>query len=125
MNKFSRKLRGAVLGLLAAGPILLAGCDSGGGYKHDPPPGEGCIIVDVQSSDIVHVYINGIYANDVGDYDYEAYDLDPGMYRVVLDQKNGSHSYSHDVDVIEGKRTVLQVYRYEGSWEYDVRIFYD
>ena len=57
--------------------------------------------------------------------DYEAYDRGPGLHRLVLDQKRGNRSYSRDVDVIEGKRTVWKVYIDELDWEYDVRVFYD
>ncbi len=117
-------LRGAWLVLWAAGSVLLAGCDDGD-YKHDPSPGRGSIIVDNRSSDVIHVYINGYYVNDVGDFDYEAYDRGPGLHRLVLDQKRGNRSYSRDVDVIEGKRTVWKVYIDELDWEYDVRVFYD
>lgn len=108
----------------AAGCLLLAGCDDEN-FSHNPPPGQGSIIVDNRSVDVIHVYIGGLYANDVGDFDDEAYDRDPGLYRVVLDQKSGSRSYSHDVDVIEGKLTVLKVNIDEFSWEYDVQIYYD
>jgi hypothetical protein len=113
----------AAVAMLAAGIVLLAGCEDGD-FKHDPPPGWGSIIVDNRSWDVVHVYVDGIYANDVGDRDYEAYDNLPGVCRVVLDQKGGIRSYSHDVDVIEGKLTVLEVNIDELDWEYDVRIYY-
>jgi len=117
-------LRAALVALWAAGIVLLAGCDDGN-YKHDCPPGQGSIIVDNHSTEVIHVYINGYYTNDVGDFDYEAYDREPGVYRLVLDQKSGNRSYSHDVDVIDGKRTVLKVYVDELYWEYDISIFYD
>lgn len=110
--------------LLSSLVVLMAGCEDGG-FKHDPPPGQGSIIVDNRSVDVLHAYIDGYYTNDVGDFDYEAYDRLPGMYRVVLDQKSGSRSYSHDVDVIEGKLTVLEVQIDEWDWEYDVRIYYE
>lgn len=121
MNNISAGVRGA---LMTAAIALLAGCDDGD-YKHDPPAGQGSIIVDNRSSDVLHVYLGGYYTNDVGDFDYEAYDRFPGVYRVVLDQKSGSRSYSHNVDVIEGKRTVLKVRVNEFYWEYDVAIYYD
>ncbi len=114
----------AAAALVAAGMLWLAGCGDDS-FKHDPPPGQGSIIVDNRSSDVLHVYLSGYYTNDVGDLDYEAYDRDPGLYRVVLDQKNGSRSYSHDVDVIQGKLTVLKVNVDEFSWEYYVQIYYD
>ena len=109
---------------LAAMSMLLTGCDDDG-FNHDPPPGQGSIIVDNRTPDVIHVYIDETYANDVGDYDYEAYDRDPGLYRVVLGQKSGTRSYSHDVDVIEGKLTVLRVSLDEASWEYYVQIYYE
>lgn len=124
MNLFRHGGRGLVVALWAIGLMTLAGCEDGG-FKHDPPPGQGSIIADNYSWDVIHVYINGYFANDVGDKDYEAYDRVPGLYRVVLDQKGGARSYSRDVDVIEGKLTVLEVRVDEADWEYDVRIYYD
>ncbi len=124
MNHGGARWRGAGTVWWVVVGLLFAGCDDKD-FKHDPPPGQGSVIVDNHSSDIIHVYISGTYTNDVGDYDYEAYDRDPGLYRVVLDQKRGDRSYSHDVDVIEGKRTVLKVSVNEWDWEYDVSIYYD
>jgi len=123
MNRFMRYGKISVVSLWVAGIMILAGCESDD-YSHKPPPGQGSIIVDNKSVDVIHVYVDGYYANDVGDYDYEAYDRVPGLYRVVLDQKSGDRSYSHDVDVIEDKLTVLEVQIDELSWEYDVRISY-
>ena len=124
MSMFRRYGRAVVVALGAVGIMWLAGCEDDG-FNHDPPPGQGSIIVDNHSWDVIHVYIDGYYANDVGDYDYEAYDRDPGLYRVVLSQKDGTRSYSHDVDGIEGKLTVLKVSIDETSWEYYVQIYYD
>ncbi|MBU4198921.1 MAG: hypothetical protein KKE37_00665 [Verrucomicrobia bacterium] len=115
---------GRWVGGMLLSALMMTGCEDGG-FKHDLPPGQGSIIVDNHSLDVIHVYIDGYYTNDVGDYDYEAYDRVPDVYRVVLDQKSGNRSYSHDVDVIEGKLTVLEVRINELSWEYDVRVDYE
>ena len=124
MSIFRRYSQAVFVILLTAGIIILAGCEDND-HSHKPPADQGSIIVDNQSLDIIHVYIDGYYTNDVGDYDYEAYDRLPGLYRVVLDQKGGSRSYSHDVDVLEGKLTVLEVWINEVDRRYNIRVYYE
>lgn len=93
---------------------------------HDVPEGKGSIIVDNNSADDIAVYIDGVRVEDVDDYEDEAYDVDPGLRRVVLDQRGGEdRSYRGDIDVIEGKRTVLDVSVDALDDEYDVEVFFD
>lgn len=124
MNIFRQGVQAVAVLLMCAGVMILAGCSDDDGYSHVPPPGQGSIIVDNRSSDIIHVYINGYYTNDVGYYDYEAYDRLLGVYRVVLDQKKGDRYYNHDMDVLEGKLSVMKVWINEGHQEYIVQMDY-
>lgn len=124
MSVFKRCSQAVVVIVLIVGVMLLAGCEDKD-HSHKPLAGQGSIIVDNQSLDVIHVYIDGYYTNDVGNSDYEAYDRLPGLYRVVLDQKGGSRSYSHDVDVLDSKLTVLEVWINEVNWRYNVRVYYE
>ena len=102
----------------------LCGCE-GGGFDHTPPAGQGTMIVDNRTFDTLLVYINGRQVFEAEDYDHELLDLAPGVYRVVIDQKHGYHSYSADMDILEGQLTVLEVKGYYSTREYDVRTYYD
>ncbi len=88
--------------------VFAAGCDDEK-FNHDPPAGMGCIIVNNNTSHDIRPYINGLPTNTVSDYDWEAYDLKPGLYRVVLDDKESSRNFRDDIDVMENKRTILDV----------------
>jgi len=112
---------------LAGGMMLMLGlgaCDNDD-WNHTPPPGMGSIIVDNRTADDVNVYLDGYYTNGVSDFDYEAYDLAPGIHRVVLDESHGSRNWWGDVDVLQGKLTVLEVNDGYYSSDYDVRIYFD
>lgn len=124
---FTRCLTGIFLScvLVAGFSMALTGCESHS-FDHTPPAGKGSIIVDNKTVDDLLVYISGHHTNDVADFDYEIFDLDPGVYRVVLDEKGGYRTYRGDVDVLEGQLTVLGVRRnYLVSSEYDVVIHFE
>jgi len=112
---------------LALGMILMLGlcaCD-GDDWNHTPPAGMGSIIVDNRTTDGVNVYLDGYYTNRVSDFDNAAFDLAPAIHRVVLDESHGSRAWRGDVDVLEGKLTILEVNTGFYSSDYDVRIYFD
>ena len=112
---------------LTLGMILMLGlcaCD-GDDWNHTPPAGMGSIIVDNRTTDGVNVYLEGSYTNRVSDFDNEAFDMAPGIHRVVLDEAHGSRNWWGDVDVLEGKLTVLEVNTGFYSSDYDVRLYFD
>jgi len=118
------------LPLLTLGGILLAaGChwwDEGDDYDHDPPSGYGSLVVDNHTDDDISVYVNGVSTNKAPEDDWRAYDLRPGTYRVVLEQRGGDHSFSGDVDILEGRLTILDVqFAFGDPYRYDVFIHYD
>ena len=98
--------------LLAAaaliGSVTLAGCDDDDDIDHDPPAGQGSIVVDNDGYRDLHVYIDGVYQGEVRDGHRTAYDRAPGVYRVVLDESGSDRGYSADVDVLAGRLTVLE-----------------
>ncbi len=126
MNRLAMRVRKWIWILpvsLAAG--LVAGCDDSE-FDRDPPEGQGSMIVDNYTGDRVRVYIDGERADSVGEGDHRYYDLDPGVYRVALDGDDTDRSWAGDVDVLENRRTVLEVRGYSGDYhEFDVRIYFD
>ncbi|MDD5679266.1 MAG: hypothetical protein PHW60_14940 [Kiritimatiellae bacterium] len=112
---------------LAVGMILMLGlcaCDDGD-WSHTPPSGMGSIIVDNRTADDMDVYLSGSFTKRVSDFDHEAFDLLPGTHRMVLDEAHGSRNWWGDVDVLEGKLTVLEVTTGTSSSSYDLRIYFD
>ena len=112
----------ALLGLLALAG-LAAGCDDDD-YRHTPPPGQGTLVVDNLTSERVRVYIDGERMENVGAGDHRYYDLEPGVSRVALDGSDTDRSWAGDVDVLESRRTVLEV-RGDSYDTYDVRGYFD
>ena len=97
---------GARLAGLMVLMLGLGACNSDN-WNHTPPAGMGSIIVDNRTTDGVNVYLDGSYINRVSDFDHEAFDTTPVIHRVVLDESRGSRAWRGDVDVLEGKLTVL------------------
>lgn len=92
-----------------------------------PPEGQGALRVDNNTGDDIRVYIDGALLGTTGDYSDRAFPLDPGLYRVVLDQKNGDRNYRDDVDIIVGRLTVLDIEVDNDFFDgdYDVEVFFD
>ncbi|MBP7830037.1 MAG: hypothetical protein KA248_08985 [Kiritimatiellae bacterium] len=108
-----------IAGVLALG---LAGCEDED-YDHVPPDGQGSIILDNFTGDDIYVFIDGTATNRLRDYKDEAYDLDPGVHRLVLDQDGGDRYGAWDVDVIEGRLTIVDVETDDWNWDdYEVTI---
>jgi hypothetical protein len=115
----------SIMTFLVCGLVLLfTGCDSDR-FDHTPPDGQGTLIVDNSTFDTLLVYVNGRSVFTVDDYDHELLDMAPGVYRVVIDERHGFHSYSADLDILQGQLTVLEVKGYYSADDYDVRVYYD
>jgi len=122
-----RTKHGGWIACLALGVILMLGlcaCDSDE-WNHTPPTGMGSIIVNNRTTDGVNVYLDGYYTNRVSDFDHETFDLVPAVHRVVLDESRGNRAWRGDVDVLEGKLTIIEVNAGFYSSDYDVRIYFD
>ena len=116
--------------LLAAGLAFSAGCDwddSDDNEDYNPPDGEGALRVDNNTGDDIRVYVDGEELGTVGDYSDRVFNREPGVYRVVLDQKNGDRDFRDEVDVVENRLTVLDVSYDNDPFDddYDVEIFFD
>ena len=97
--------------VFAAGLVALfaAGCDDYKSTNHKPPTGEGALVVNNQSSSRLDVFVNGAQFGSVNGGHEKAFDMTGGVYRVVLTEHNGDHSYRNDVDVLQGQDTLLSV----------------
>lgn len=115
-----------VLMLIAAGLLIGAGCHDYGRFDRTPPDGKGTLYVDNNTSDELRVYIGGARQEDVRARRYRHYDLDPGVYRIVLEGRNSDRTFAGDVDVLEKRRTVMDVTTDPGNFRrYDVLIYLD
>lgn len=104
---------------------FLAGCDDHSPGNHRPPAGLGAIVIDNHTYNDIHVYIDGTQQSDVRNGRDKAYDVTPGVHRVVLDERRGDHTYRDDIDVLAGKNTILDVtYAIGYSTYYDVAVFF-
>ncbi len=106
--------------------MALAGCEyNDDPSDHDVPPGKGVLVVNNRTSDDLAVYIDGVRQENTDDFDDRAYTLEPGVHRVVLDQRGGSRSFADDVDVLRDRRTIMDVTTRAMDNEYDVLIYFD
>lgn len=116
---------GLALGGLLGLALSLMGCGSDR-YDHDPPHGQGAIIVDNFTGDRIRVYVDGERLSDTRRGRSRAYDLQPGVYRVALDSGERYRSWADDVDVLEGRLTILEVRGDVGDYRhFDVYAYFD
>ena len=99
----------ALLPALLVGGFFVTACFRDDRLDHRPPSGQGSIIVDNRTSREINVFIDGDEQSRVRARRWRAYDVDPGVYRMVLDERNGERNYRDDVDVLERRLTILDV----------------
>ncbi|MFO7534288.1 MAG: hypothetical protein R6X19_01150 [Kiritimatiellia bacterium] len=79
-------------------------------YDHNPPLGQGGIIVENFTYTDLEFFLDGRLQGKVSDDDDRAFDFPPGVYRVVLnDEDDSNRSWAGDVDVLQGRLTILNV----------------
>ncbi len=122
-NQAKQIVRWIGAGMLIWSAGLLAGCDDSN-FNHDPPPGQGTLVVDNWTWDRLQVYIDGRLQESVTSDKHRYYDLRPGQHRVVLDGDDTDRLWADDVDVLEGRLTVLEVQDDSRDYDdFDVRIY--
>lgn len=103
----------------AALAAVVAGCEEDT-YGHRPPAGMGAIVLDNFTGDDINVFIDGQSVGRLDDYDDRAFDLAPGLHRVVLDARSSPRYGAWDVDVIADRLTVIRIRVASWNWrEYD------
>ena len=105
--------------------VALTGCHDDT-PSHKPPEGQGAIYIYNNTASDINVFINGERQPDrVKAYKKRAFDRDPGVYRLILDQHSGDRTFRDDVDVLEGRLTIVDVF--SDSFDptaYDVVVFF-
>jgi hypothetical protein len=93
-------------------------------FDRVPPEGQGSIIIDNNTSDDVRFFLDGVLIEEIDDDRKKGFDFDPGTYRVVLEQDGGDQNFRDDIDVLEGRLTILDV-AFGFGVEYDVLVFFE
>lgn len=109
---------------MAISAACLSACKLGEDRDHVPPQGYGALFVENNTSRELRVYVDGDLVGSVGRYSDRPFDLKPGVYRVVLDQKDSARNWRDDIDIINGRLTVLDVADGIGAG-LDVVVFFD
>jgi len=100
---------------------MMTGCEANGYSDHNPPAGQGSLVVDNHTADDIAIFLNGENRGHVNNSSDRILDLEPGVYRLVLtDEEGGDRSYAADVDVLEGRLTILEVWTASDPHAYDV-----
>ena len=122
---FTRRPRPAVrLGLLLLAAGLLTGaCDDDKRIGHTPPPGQGSLVVENNTSDTIDVFLEGRAVGRVQGGKRLIVDYPPGSWRVVLAQDNDYRSYRGFADLVENRLTVMDV-AYGPPYFYDLFIYF-
>ncbi len=108
--------------------LLNGGCEwktTKDDYDYTPPPGKGVLVVDNLTASDLDVYADGRHQRQVDAGDDEGMELEPRQYSIVLIESDGWRKWTGDVDVLEGRLTILQVRPAQQAEEYDVSITFD
>lgn len=114
---------------LAVGLAFAVGCDEDENdeYRdHVPPEGQGSLVIDNNTTEDIDLFIDGAAQFRIPDGKERIVDQDPGTYRVVLDSDDSTRSYAADVDILEGRLTILHVeMRLTDKATFDVGLEFD
>ena len=103
--------------------LFTSGCewDDDDEFDHNPPAGQGSIVIDNFTYSDIEFFVNGVLVGKINDDDDRAFDFAPGVYRVVLNDEDDQRNWAADVDVLEGRLTILTVrIDSSGFYDYDV-----
>ena len=116
-------------GLLAMGAgLFLAGCDAeNNDYDFTPAHGMGALIVENDSGVDFDLYLDGSFEDGLDSGDHTTVELEPGEAHVFLREQKWEHQgVSEDVDILEGRRTIVRLYRDSWEWnDYHVTVEYE
>lgn len=108
-------------------PILFlnSGCEDDS-YNYTPPAGQGAVIINNNTGDHIEVYMDGTEQPKTNSGENRAYPQTPGKIRVVLNDSGTDRTWRGDVDVLEGRNTVMDVSVNVDNWnEYLVVVYLD
>lgn len=113
------------LAVLMGGAVWLTGCEDDHHHHYRPPPGYGTMLIDNDTDNDISVFIDGLFMERVArDEKVTPYDLGPGWYRVVLEERGGYRYFRGEIDILPGRNTVIYVGGYYTDVYY-VDIFFD
>lgn len=124
VRRYAARLTGAAIFLACC--LCGPGCEDGDSHDHVPPAGQGSLFLVNDTASKITVFVDGSRACDVDHGDEQALDLEPGLYRVVLNSDDSDRSFGGDVDILENRLTVLDVSDDTSSpYAYDVITTYE
>jgi hypothetical protein len=96
--------------MLAVPVLILSGCDRwDDGVDHHPPDGQAALAITNRTAHDLRVYLDGNLLMTAGDWETAIRDLAPGTARLVLDERGGDRYDARDIDLMEGRVTVVEV----------------
>jgi len=103
--------KGAWLGLACVALLVSAGCHDDRRFeRHAPQPGQGALLVDNGAPHHLRVYIDSErQEQDARRNRITAYDLAPGLVRLVLEERRTGRNARLDVDILADRNTVVIV----------------
>lgn len=117
-------IRCVVVAVLVALGLAGVGCSDDNSIDHTPPPGQGSLVVDNNTSDTIDIFVGGGQVGQVGGGKRLIIDLSPRADRIVLTEDGGDRSYRGNLDIIEGRLTVYDV-AYGPPYFYDLYVYFD
>ena len=107
---------------------LFSGCDyEADSPSHIPPPGLGTMIIDNYSYNHIAVFVDGFLQTQIAhDHAETPYDLRPGVYRLVLEERGGQRNFRSDIDILSGRLTIIEIFEDPHNWtRYHGVLFFD
>jgi hypothetical protein len=110
--------------LLLAASLLLTGCEDDPRDRR-PPEGQGSLLVINNTVNNLAVFIDGERVGGVDGFKDRAFDRDPGLYRIILDERDGDRSFRDDLDVLVGRVTVIEVFEDPSNFSrFDTAVYF-
>jgi len=87
----------------------------------------GSLLINNETDNDISLFLDGIFQERVTREDkVTPYDLEPGVYRMVLEERDGSRNFRGDIDILQGGRTIVEVFRDPfDRRDYDTVIFFE
>ena len=127
MNRSITKLIGIFC--CASGLFFAVGCEDDDDDTHIGGPiqdGQGALIIDNQTDNHIAVFLDGTSLERAREDEEQRYDLEPGQYRLVLDEEGGDAVFSSDIDILAGRFTDIDVYKGGfGSDRFEISVDFD
>jgi hypothetical protein len=105
---------------------IAGGCEKDEFYDHEPPAGQGSLVVANESYGDLDLFVDGQEIGQVKDGSERILDFAPGVCRVVLRERHGDRGFGDDVDILEGQLSILHVRDDSVRWDrYSVWVEYE